>query len=157
MPNHQISPTVSDCLAFCLALGLLGLEFVSLSAALQREENIQHSQRNELREQVIVSDLRPFILQLLVSLPVNAELRSCLACTFFLYLPLRNCSFQEWWDSWVWRDLSLFCSMLVGCGARLAVGCLLETEVNRKSFKNKLYRAKFCSCLCLGNSTSTQG
>lgn len=56
MPNHQISPTVSDCLAFCLALGLLGSEFVSLSAALQREENIQHSQRNELREQVIVSE-----------------------------------------------------------------------------------------------------
>lgn len=94
MPNHQISPTVFDCLAFCLALRLLGLKFVS-SAALQREENIQLSQRNELREQVIVSDLRPFILQLLVSLPVNAELRSGLACSFFLYLLLRNCSFLQ--------------------------------------------------------------
>lgn len=157
MPKHQISPTASDCLAFCLALRLLGLTFVSLSAALQREQNIQLSQRNELREQVILSDLRPFILQLLVSLPVNAELGSGLACSFFLHLLHRNCSFLKRWDSWVWRDLWLFCSMLVGCGAKLAVDCLLETEVNRKSFKNKLYRAKFCSCLCLGKSTSTQG
>lgn len=50
----------------------------------------------------------------------------------------------------------MFCSVSVGCGARLAVGCLLETEVNRKSFKNKLHEAKFYSCLSLGNSTSTQ-
>lgn len=79
----------------CLALKLLGLKFVSLSAALRREENIELSWRNELREQVIMADLRPFVLQLLVSLPINAELRSRLACSFFLCLLLRNCSFLE--------------------------------------------------------------